>query len=105
MEHIRTKVVTLRKERRCWGCRDRYVKREQMTVCVNADGGRAFSTYWCAVCMAYSAKYIEYGDDIFEGDFTFEPHYQDFKQTYHVEQFERFKKLKNNERGKTEPAS
>jgi len=66
MSGISFATVTTRKAHVCWGCTASFPPKSKLTRVISADGGKIFSTYWCAPCE----KFIEEarGFDPYIGD-------------------------------------
>ena len=52
MPVLRDKVVTTRKEHKCWGCGEKFEKGSKLRYQVDVEDGKLNDSYWCKVCDA-----------------------------------------------------
>lgn len=63
---------------------EEFPKGSSLTTITNVDGGKAFTTYWCFICDAFTQTMDPYDiEEGFEfGAFACETEYLKFKQSY-----------------------
>ena len=65
---IRSKKVTIRKARTCFGCLDMLEKGTKANVRTVTDSGQIFDVTLCDSCRAYIYKNFTCDDEFYEGD-------------------------------------
>lgn len=68
MDILRWEERRTRKPHRCFGCRKAYPAGTKMISAAYADGGVAWSSYWCDTCIEVIDRYGERGDEYCAGD-------------------------------------
>ena len=66
METINSKVVKIRKPRKCWGCATEFQAGASLNYCTNVDGGEISNVHFCFICTQWFAEYddgegVEFG--------------------------------------------
>lgn len=73
MTQLSDKEVVLRKQARCFGCCRTFQSGQRMRKIVTRnDDGCLDRTAWCKACDTYWSKYMDYGDEIMQGDLKYE---------------------------------
>jgi hypothetical protein len=82
--NLSSKVVKIKKARRCHSCQDQFQPGDKMVYFVGIFEGDFNATYYCQCCDAYMATWNpnDYDSGIGEGDFKGEKDYEDFKLNY-----------------------
>lgn len=68
MDILENKIVTTRKEHRCYGCTRKFPKNSRLQVITSVDNGEVRRVYWCDTCRSYCLKYMESDDLIMYGE-------------------------------------
>jgi len=64
--------VKTRKPHRCFGCAKTYPEKTEMIHSAYADGGQAYSCYWCKTCVEYTYENFAMGDEVCQEGEIFE---------------------------------
>lgn len=64
MDVLSEKIVILRKNRRCDGCRSMLFKGQNILRQAIANEGEVYSVYSCDCCTWVISKFYSYGDEI-----------------------------------------
>lgn len=57
IENLFQKRVKTKKEHRCWGCLEKFLKGSMMTVNSSVDSGQFNRVYFCDSCIEYLEKH------------------------------------------------
>ena len=73
METIESRIVSIRKPRKCWGCAIEFPKGSNLNRCANKDGGEITVVHFCATCSEWFCRYdngegVEFGQLVHDED-------------------------------------
>jgi len=67
-DFLQNKMVTTRKEHRCFGCARQFPNGSQLKYTVSVDSGDFLASYWCPVCVEYMQRHMHHAEEIGMGD-------------------------------------
>ena len=67
-EVLEQKIVKTRKDHKCWGCGELFLKGSKLEVLVAVEDSGIVRTYWCPTCREYWCRFMDNDDGINMGD-------------------------------------